>query len=197
MNASNTPSLQHPYHEHGLILQELSQNFTWRCYTCKRYVEGGWAYHCIDCNFFLHKSCAESPPEIQHPSHPQHPLELISSEIVESIHLDLPLIRKAGSIKCSLCFNEGYALRSLSVPKEDLSETRLFEHVHEHPMRLQCVEGGYRSSGCHVYPLPRTLCFGEADSETSASRAQPKIYRADGPRAKRWEMQCVLRKLQD
>ncbi|OWM67321.1 hypothetical protein CDL15_Pgr000773 [Punica granatum] len=154
MNASNTPSLQHPYHEHGLILQELSQNFTWRCYTCKRYVEGGWAYHCIDCNFFLHKSCAESPPEIQHPSHPQHPLELISSEIVESIHLDLPLIRKAGSIKCSLCFNEGYALRSLSVPKEDLSETRLFEHVHEHPMRLQCVEGGYRSSGCHVCKWP-------------------------------------------
>ncbi|XP_059430253.1 uncharacterized protein LOC132163893 [Corylus avellana] len=32
------------------------------------------AYKCSDCNFFLHKSCAELSTEIQHPVHPSHTL---------------------------------------------------------------------------------------------------------------------------
>jgi hypothetical protein len=34
------------------------------------------AYKCSLCNFFLHKSCAELSPEIQHPVHPNHTLVL-------------------------------------------------------------------------------------------------------------------------
>ncbi|XP_059430758.1 protein VACUOLELESS GAMETOPHYTES-like [Corylus avellana] len=36
------------------------------------------AYKCSHCNFFLHKSCAELPPEIQHHLHPNHTLVLVA-----------------------------------------------------------------------------------------------------------------------
>ncbi|XP_031395970.1 uncharacterized protein LOC116207225 [Punica granatum] len=80
MNTGNTPRLlQHPSHEHDLVLQELSETFSCECHICNFYTEGGPAYHCVDCEFFLHKSCAEMPPEMQHPFHPQHPLALTIS----------------------------------------------------------------------------------------------------------------------
>ncbi|XP_031396062.1 uncharacterized protein LOC116207296 [Punica granatum] len=80
MAAANTSRLlQYPFHEHALVLQELSKNFSWECNICSFSVKGAPAYHCIDCEFFLHKSCAELPPEIQHPSHPQHPLVFSTS----------------------------------------------------------------------------------------------------------------------
>ncbi|OWM66983.1 hypothetical protein CDL15_Pgr000435 [Punica granatum] len=81
MKAANTPSLlQHPFHKHALIFQELSESFRFQCQICRFFAKGGPAYHCIEyCGFFIHRWCAELPPEIQHPSHPQHPLALIYS----------------------------------------------------------------------------------------------------------------------
>ncbi|XP_010548809.1 PREDICTED: uncharacterized protein LOC104820136 [Tarenaya hassleriana] len=44
----------------------------------------GWiydGYRCSECrDFTAHKECAESPPEIDSPSHPQHPLKLLVSK---------------------------------------------------------------------------------------------------------------------
>ncbi|XP_034917829.1 uncharacterized protein [Populus alba] len=37
----------------------------------------GPSYSCISCNFFLHKKCAELPPEIKRHIHPEHPLRLL------------------------------------------------------------------------------------------------------------------------
>ncbi|XP_010548810.1 PREDICTED: uncharacterized protein LOC104820137 [Tarenaya hassleriana] len=38
-------------------------------------------YRCSECAYFTaHKECAESPPEIESPSHPKHPLKLLRSE---------------------------------------------------------------------------------------------------------------------
>jgi hypothetical protein len=45
------------------------------CSGCNKSVCGP-AYQCSHCNFFLHKSCAELPPEIQHLAHPNHTLVL-------------------------------------------------------------------------------------------------------------------------
>ncbi|KAK9196520.1 hypothetical protein WN943_004649 [Citrus x changshan-huyou] len=35
-------------------------------------------YGCVECKYFLHKTCAELPNEINHFLHPQHPLTLIA-----------------------------------------------------------------------------------------------------------------------
>ncbi|GKV44424.1 hypothetical protein SLEP1_g51609 [Rubroshorea leprosula] len=49
-------------------------------------------YACIDCEFFLHKSCSELPLNITHPFHDKHPLILRS---------DSPYGR--GGVLCSFC----------------------------------------------------------------------------------------------
>ncbi|GKV33450.1 hypothetical protein SLEP1_g41967 [Rubroshorea leprosula] len=41
-------------------------------------------YACIDCKFFLHKSCSELPLNITHPFHDKHPLILLSDSPYES-----------------------------------------------------------------------------------------------------------------
>lgn len=83
--------LQHVSHEHSLILKEqveLIQHIGKElvvCYGCRKPVVGGRlasgyaaVYICtrVDCDFYLHKTCAELPDEIQHPRHDQHPLTL-------------------------------------------------------------------------------------------------------------------------
>jgi hypothetical protein len=49
------------------------------CYMCKEPVLLGPAYKCSvssECSFFIHKSCADLSPEINHPLHPDHTLSL-------------------------------------------------------------------------------------------------------------------------
>lgn len=49
------------------------------CLECLEPISGAF-YHCQTCNFILHKSCAELPLELQHPSHPKHTLLLHAHE---------------------------------------------------------------------------------------------------------------------
>ncbi|XP_039060719.1 uncharacterized protein LOC120204765 [Hibiscus syriacus] len=37
----------------------------------------GSSFSCTECEFYLHKKCAEAPPEIRHPFHRDHPLVLL------------------------------------------------------------------------------------------------------------------------
>jgi hypothetical protein len=49
------------------------------CYGCDEPVLLGPAYKCSvssECSFFIHKSCAELSPEMNHPLHPDHTLSL-------------------------------------------------------------------------------------------------------------------------
>ncbi|XP_062172659.1 uncharacterized protein LOC133878166 [Alnus glutinosa] len=72
--------IQHFSHEeHPLMLVEEFENDGENevvCSGCDKSVSCGPAYNCSQCKFFLHKSCAELPPEIQHPVHPNHTLLL-------------------------------------------------------------------------------------------------------------------------
>ncbi|PKI44633.1 hypothetical protein CRG98_034988 [Punica granatum] len=103
------------------------------------------AYHCIEyCEFFLHKSCAELPPEIQHPSHPQHPLAIISSREYSSCSGCENPISHEYSYKCRLCFgvdlHMGCAAATLPPPEaehkdEQEHEEEIIQHfAHEHPL---------------------------------------------------------------
>ncbi|GLU00052.1 hypothetical protein SLE2022_174460 [Rubroshorea leprosula] len=49
-------------------------------------------YACIDCEFFLHKSCSELPLNITHPFHDKHPLILLSGSPYEG-----------GDLFCDFC----------------------------------------------------------------------------------------------
>ncbi|GKV34585.1 hypothetical protein SLEP1_g42948 [Rubroshorea leprosula] len=71
--------LNHFSHPHPLVLVE-EQEMDWisiiyNCSACQERVEGS-SYNCSECDFCLHKSCAELPREINHPSHLYHPLIL-------------------------------------------------------------------------------------------------------------------------
>ncbi|CAA0384615.1 unnamed protein product [Arabidopsis thaliana] len=71
-------SIKLPIHIHPL---SLSFRFHDRCEGCSFRNQGEYygGYRCndSDCNRVLfHKECAESPLEINHPSHPEHPLRL-------------------------------------------------------------------------------------------------------------------------
>ncbi|KAL7595354.1 hypothetical protein Lser_V15G30181 [Lactuca serriola] len=46
------------------------------CYACEKPISSGFAYACLQCRYFLHKSCALLPPTINDPSLYHHPLTL-------------------------------------------------------------------------------------------------------------------------
>ncbi|XP_038712991.1 uncharacterized protein LOC120006938 [Tripterygium wilfordii] len=73
-------SLDH-VHPHDLIFCEqevihLNAHEEIFCHACSKSLEGASFYYCGECYFFLHKTCAELPPVIKHPSHRKHPLIL-------------------------------------------------------------------------------------------------------------------------
>ncbi|GLT96251.1 hypothetical protein SLE2022_138920 [Rubroshorea leprosula] len=71
--------LNHFSHPHPLVLvedQEMDSISTiYNCSACQERVEGS-SYNCSECDFCLHKTCAELPKEINHPFHTSHPLIL-------------------------------------------------------------------------------------------------------------------------
>uniref|UniRef100_A0A2K1R6B9 Phorbol-ester/DAG-type domain-containing protein n=1 Tax=Populus trichocarpa TaxID=3694 RepID=A0A2K1R6B9_POPTR len=69
---------QFAHKDHPLILNE-EQEYHGEgvvCSLCKEPMSGP-SYSCTSCNFFLHKKCAELPPEIKRHIHPEHPLRLL------------------------------------------------------------------------------------------------------------------------
>ncbi|GLT50179.1 hypothetical protein SLA2020_236850 [Shorea laevis] len=70
--------LHHFSHPHPLVLVEEEIDWIsiiYYCSACQERVEGS-RYNCSECDFCLHKSCAELPREINHPFHTSHPLIL-------------------------------------------------------------------------------------------------------------------------
>lgn len=68
---------KHYTHGHGLVLCENIGKEDRLCNACERSIEGptAAAYGCDLCNYYLHKSCAELPRQIQHRFH-EHDLTL-------------------------------------------------------------------------------------------------------------------------
>ncbi|GLT44709.1 hypothetical protein SLA2020_185940 [Shorea laevis] len=70
--------LDHFSHPHPLVLveEEIGRiTGVYYCSACRDRVEGSY-YDCSECDFYLHKSCAELPREINHLFHLDHPLIL-------------------------------------------------------------------------------------------------------------------------
>lgn len=81
-NAQTQSILKHFSHSHPLHLSKVSNKDYITCSACEQEIKvNSSLYSCkkSECNFHLHKKCFESKPEILHPSHPKHPLILLSS----------------------------------------------------------------------------------------------------------------------
>lgn len=67
--------MEHPYSctrhdDPWLFIDELGGE---RCQVCDETAFGP-GYGCYECDLYAHKPCAKLPQELQHPSHPKHPL---------------------------------------------------------------------------------------------------------------------------
>ncbi|KAE8714624.1 putative Cysteine/Histidine-rich C1 domain family protein [Hibiscus syriacus] len=69
---------QHFGHNHPMVFNDVLSNQT-KEVTCSRCGEmmSGSSFSCSECEFYLHKKCAEAPLEIRHPYHHNHPLVLL------------------------------------------------------------------------------------------------------------------------
>ncbi|KAE8681911.1 hypothetical protein F3Y22_tig00111298pilonHSYRG00067 [Hibiscus syriacus] len=86
--------LHHMNHNHPLLFNEDSgcpRHTTYLCAGCTEGVKGP-SYSCGECEFYLHKKCAEAPLKIHHPAHRDHPLLFLPASEYEE-----------REVRCSFC----------------------------------------------------------------------------------------------
>ena len=74
-NFEGQKCIKNSSHRHPLILCNKERNGHVNCNGCLQVIFGE-IYGCVQCNFYLHRSCAAAPQEIKHPFHPNHTLTL-------------------------------------------------------------------------------------------------------------------------
>ena len=136
-------ALNHFSHDHPLMLvnqvrkEEGEKDVV--CYGCQKPISSS-AYSCNDCNYFLHKKCAELPKEITHPKHLKHPLTLHS-------HCD---------DWCNVCGIDGWkwfiyfcSKCNFAVHIPCVLEDRVVEHEsHPHPLTVVHKEALFKCDAC-------------------------------------------------
>ncbi|KAK2994064.1 hypothetical protein RJ640_010693 [Escallonia rubra] len=134
-------------HHHALIpYNQVKENDTGGeevvCGGCNKPITDDDAYSCSDCNFFLHKTCAELPEVINNVSHPMHPLSLFGKPpYPESF------------IRCDCChetwrwFTYNCATCDFDVCVECALVPKIKHHGHDHPLiPYNQVKKNYNSS---------------------------------------------------
>ncbi|KAM7524469.1 hypothetical protein LguiA_014371 [Lonicera macranthoides] len=135
--------MKHFSHRHPLVLKERQNNYDdnendnidlqriHRCNGCAEPMISGPFYSCdrYNCEFFLHKSCAELPRKIEHPLHPDHSLTLFERPLrsmtccngcKKSVHNFI--------YSCSLC---NFVLDILCA---SITESTITHPSHQHPL---------------------------------------------------------------
>uniref|UniRef100_A0A7N2R2V4 Phorbol-ester/DAG-type domain-containing protein n=1 Tax=Quercus lobata TaxID=97700 RepID=A0A7N2R2V4_QUELO len=87
------------YHHHPLILCNKESNaHVVSCDGCNQVISSE-IYGCIQCDFYLHRSCAAVPQQIEHPFHPKHTLNLFFDEKLLCTVSILKSLDKKGKVK--------------------------------------------------------------------------------------------------
>ncbi|XP_015872479.3 protein VACUOLELESS GAMETOPHYTES-like [Ziziphus jujuba] len=127
--------VRHFSHPHPLCPFEVEEEQGLTCSGCELNLSGS-AYKCntrsSTCDFYLHKSCFELQRKIQHASHPQHPLILLSSPP-----------SRWGFFFCNACDGSGSSFTyhckacdfDLHVHCSSLPDN-VTRHDHQHPLGL-------------------------------------------------------------
>ncbi|KAH7853627.1 hypothetical protein Vadar_004845 [Vaccinium darrowii] len=150
-----TTKLEHFGHGHPLILfdeqmsNELSSGSKGNlCEACVEPILAPF-YGCTQCNYFLHKCCAELPTKIWHPFHTEHPLDL------------LPEASEERSLNwCECCFKpcNGFSFKCSQCPEFCLdvkcgSLSGPIKHVaHKHLLTPKSVPVKYCSACGRLLP---------------------------------------------
>ncbi|PKI54877.1 hypothetical protein CRG98_024760 [Punica granatum] len=131
--------IQHFAHEHPLTSFDVKLPNRIDCRACQRQISG-LVYGCRSCIFLLHQSCAELPREMQHPLHPQHPLNLLASpkKAFKSRGCDNSYQFAYSCDECALYLD---VLCAVSTPppsqeQEKDSMVMINHFSHQHPLRL-------------------------------------------------------------
>ncbi|KAK9986823.1 hypothetical protein SO802_031774 [Lithocarpus litseifolius] len=122
-------ALKHFSDEHPLIYYKVS-GYGMQCDGCNERTEGG-IFRCRECDFVLHKSCAELPQVLQHPIH----LKFMTTK--------LTLFRRSIIYTCDVCGKEGKRMPyqcdvcAYWVDPKCTSFLRTVRHIrHERPLNL-------------------------------------------------------------
>ncbi|XP_052484472.1 uncharacterized protein LOC128039842 [Gossypium raimondii] len=100
--------IQHFSHHHPLVFIQAHSvaSKAALCLVCEKPVVG-WSYGCNQCEFYLHKGCAELElaPKIQHPFHPKHPLTLLPKSSYSGFGICNFCLKKLGGFfyNCNDC----------------------------------------------------------------------------------------------
>ncbi|KAJ4823417.1 hypothetical protein Tsubulata_025581, partial [Turnera subulata] len=129
------------------------------CPICEEWIIGP-AYGCFECGTYLHISCAEFPPEIKHPYHPQHPLRACATNDDERLSAECKVCREFVGGAGYLCRPCGFAL-DMPCALETLLSVPLKHQCHEH--NLYCIAGSEYKEGMENNDQE------EEDSDTESS----------------------------
>ncbi|KAI3691956.1 hypothetical protein L6452_31759 [Arctium lappa] len=123
------------------------------CYGCREPILGGFVYGCTSCSHFLHETCANLAPVINHHLHPLHPLMLITRN-VDNWSCDVCNSRglvNGFSYWCMSCDFDACTKCGLAIA---LKEEALIEFKHEghlqHTLTLQLRSASFRCDACHA-----------------------------------------------
>ncbi|KAG7968487.1 hypothetical protein I3843_08G157800 [Carya illinoinensis] len=156
--------IKHVWHEHHLKLGvELENNE--KCDGCAQYLSTPQYYCCLQCKFFLHKSCADLPTKKLHPLH-KHPLTLQPTKKLQYYSPEI-----FGCDACSrLCNGLSYRCDDcrfqLDVPCS-LIPTKFTHEGHQHALFLILSSGNEGFGKCTSCGESRRLLIRCADCEFS------------------------------
>ncbi|KAK2994056.1 hypothetical protein RJ640_010685 [Escallonia rubra] len=143
--------IKHLGHDHPLIpYNQVKENDTGGeevvCGGCNKPITDDDAYSCSDCNFFLHKTCAELPEEINHISHPIHALKLYKKPPLEKLPYS------DSHIRCDCChetwrwftYNCKLCDHNICVPCSFVTKSSALGKIkhssHDHPLIVEAFD---------------------------------------------------------
>ncbi|KAK3006437.1 hypothetical protein RJ639_015482 [Escallonia herrerae] len=151
--------IKHVRHDHPLIpYNQVKKNDTDGeevvCGGCNKPITDHDAYSCNDCNFFLHKTCAELPEEINHVSHPMHPLSLFKEPPYRDSFIPCDCCRETWGWLTYNCKHCNYDICVSCSLVTELSALGKIKHPsHNHPLIVEAhnVDGNtVICSGCRL-----------------------------------------------
>jgi hypothetical protein len=148
MEKINVGEIQHFSHPHNLILSHEEVLHDKLCDGCMHFIISSPFYNCMQCDFFLHTTCAQLPKEKKHILH-QHTLALLP---------DVPYA--GGLFFCDACgrFRHGFTYRcdtcDFDMDVQCCSISKTLEHEgHQHSLFLPVISDKNCSACDHEYQI--------------------------------------------
>ncbi|CAA2966723.1 Hypothetical predicted protein [Olea europaea subsp. europaea] len=198
--------IKHFSHPHILQPIEIKDKNTKVCSACECDLFGS-AYCCIEpyCNFNLHKVCFESPLEVRHKSHLDHPLKLLTAPPYDD-GFTCNACLKDGKAFCYTCSTCSYDLHidCISWPET------MTRGDHKHPLTLYyspvAGEGNQVTFMCDVCKSPvhdlawlyycRECDFGtHLECITSGIKENPNVPKTDEELIRETELKLAVLQL--